>query len=48
MKEEGAIFEDTIELRESSAKMRGMYAKKDLAKNEMILFVPDHLINFIE
>ena len=24
--------------------MRGMYAKKDLKKDEMLLFVPEHLV----
>ena len=46
MKEQGAKF-DKVELRDEHP-MRGMFAKEDIKKNEMIVYVPDHLISSVE
>ena len=40
---EGAEF-DSIELRQSRANMRGVFATRDITKGEFLLFVPDHLL----
>ena len=43
MREEGAQF-DGIELRKSSDAMRGIYAKRDFAIGDQLVFVPEHLV----
>ena len=47
MAKEGAQFEN-IELREESSNMRGMFAKTEIKKNDIILYVPENLITTIE
>lgn len=46
-KKEGAEFE-AIELRHQRDSMRGMFAKRDLKKGEIFLYIPDHLIMSLE
>jgi hypothetical protein len=43
MREKGAEFSN-IELREERSSMRGIFAKEDIKKGDVLLFCPDHLI----